>query len=167
MWNIPRIATNTALLCAALVVATGANLALADSTGGSIGSNEKTLSGSVQTPHPAEAERPAGRSRPARQTRRSSPQEAGGGGVARFDGNWTVVLSAGCAAAGTASVTVSGGRLTSLGVSGTVSPNGGFRTVSQAGAATVISTGRINGSTGSGTYRQSDGCSGSIRAIKS
>jgi hypothetical protein len=165
MWNISRITSNMALLCAALAVAVGADLARAESTGGSIGSNEKTLSGAVKEPHSAAPERSEGRSQRAR---RSSPQGGGGGGggVARFDGTWTFVTSAGCRASGNGSVTVSRGQISGGGLSGTVSSNGAFRIVSNAGGITVTGGGRVAGGTGSGRYRESGGCTGTIRAIK-
>jgi hypothetical protein len=155
----------TNLLCAALAVLIGAGLARADNIGGSINNNEKTLSGTVREPPQAETERPAGRHRPAAPTRRSSPQGAsrGEGGLGRYDGAWTAILPAGCGGAGAPSFTISGGRLSGLGFSGTVSPKGEFRTVDANGG---VSTGRFTGSAGSGTFRQADGCSRTIRLIK-
>jgi hypothetical protein len=168
MWSVHRITTNTALLCLAFVVVIGVDLVQAESTGGSIGSNEKTLSGSVQEPSPAGTERPSGRGRHVARTRRSPPQGAsrGEGGLARFDGTWTVVSSAGCRTSGTRSLTVSGGQVTGFGISGTISTNGMVRIVGKGDGVTVVGTGRITGNTGSGTFRQSDGCSGSIRSVK-
>jgi hypothetical protein len=56
--------------------------------------------------------------------------------------------------------------VTGFGISGTISTNGMVRIVGKGDGVTVVGTGRITGNTGSGTFRQSDGCSGSIRSVK-
>src|ERR1700735_5190802 len=121
MWYIHRMTATTTVFCAALAVSIGAGVARADSTGGSINNNEKTLSGTVREPPPAEIERP-GRHRPAAPTRRSSPQGASRseGGVARYDGTWTAIFSAGCGGAGFVPVTFFWGRGRGLGFFGAV-----------------------------------------------
>ena len=157
-----RIAT--ASLFATLAVTACPGIVLAQgSAGGSIGNDDKAVSGSRQ-------ERAVERQGPARRNRdddvpRRAPRR-GGGGVSSYDGAWTVFASAGCAASGTGTVMISGGRILAQGLSGTVSPNGAIRSIGNAGGITVVSSGRITGNTGYGTYKQSDGCSGTLRAVK-
>jgi hypothetical protein len=162
MPNVTRTTTSTALLCAALAVFIAAGLARADSIGGSINNNEKTLSGTVRESAP-EADRPAGRQRPS--TRRSSPERAirSEGGVTRFDGPWSAIFPAGCGGAGTVAVTVSGGKVGGLGFSGTLSASGDFHVGTADGS---VCTGRMTGSTGYATYREANGCTRRIRLIK-
>src|ERR1700683_1803998 len=80
--------TRLALLCVALTTGPGAAFAQSGSAGGSIGNDEKSLSGTRS----AEPERPARRSKPAaEEPRRSAPRRSGGvggGGGGNFDGAW-------------------------------------------------------------------------------
>ena len=84
-----------------LAFAATANVALAQSGsgGGSIGNDEKSLSGSRSV----EPERPAQRSKPEEEPRRSTSRRSGGGGggggAGNFDGAW-VVVSVGTTRAG-------------------------------------------------------------------
>jgi hypothetical protein len=155
----------TAMFCAGLVVVTSqrAALAQAGSAGGSIGNEEKSLSGTRS----AEPERPARRSKPdAEEPHRSAPQRSGGGGGGNFDGAW-VVNSVGtpCGSSATA-IVVTSGKIIGDGLSGTVSSNGAARSVGNYGSITVISSGRFSGRGGSGTFRRSDGCVGTWAVSK-
>src|ERR1035438_9711661 len=79
--------TKLALLCIALAISPGTAFAQSGSAGGSIGNDEKSLSGTRS----AEPERPARRSKPeAEEPRRSAPRRSGGGGGGggNFDGAW-------------------------------------------------------------------------------
>ena len=151
-----------ALLCGALavIVTPGIALAQSGSAGGSIGNDEKSLSGSRQAPRAVEPERPARRSRPeAEEPRRSSSRKSGGG--SSFDGAW-IVNSVGvtCAGSSSTAVVVSSGRIIGEGLSGTISPNGASRSVGNYGGITVVSTGHTSGRSGSGSFKRSDGCVG-------
>jgi len=163
--NIFRRRIKIPLLCASLAVAigTGAALAQSGSAGGSIGNDEKSLSGSRST----EPERPVRRSKPeAEELRRSAPRRSGGGG-SNFDGAWTVVaVGTTCPGSSTTAVVISGGRIIGQGVSGTISANGASRSVTSYEGMTVVSSGRASGRGGSGTFKRSDGCSGTWTSSK-
>jgi hypothetical protein len=159
-----------ALLAAVISVAIGSATALAQSgsAGGSIGNDEKSLSGSRETPRSVEPDRPTRRSKPeADEPRRASRKSgsSGGGGAGNFDGAW-VVNSVGCGGTSTGAVVVTSGRIIGEGVSGTVSPNGAARSVGNYNGITVISSGHVSGRSGSGTFRRSDGCSGTWTSSK-
>ena len=163
MQNIIRHRIGMSLLCVslALVIGPAAVLAQSGSTGGSIGNDEKSLSGSRS----AEPERPARRSKPeAEEPRRSTSRRGGGGGGSgggTFDGAW-VVNSVGttCSGSSTTAVVVSSGKIIGQGVSGTVSANGSTRAVGNYDGVIVTSSGHTSGRSGSGTFKRSDGCIG-------
>jgi hypothetical protein len=134
--------------------------AQAGSTGGTIGKMDKSVSGEKEAPRKIRSTK---KSSPRADTGSSSRRGGRDGGVARYDGTWTATASPGCKSSGTISITVSGGRINDPLLSGTVSQTGAFHTVGVGGA---VGTGRITGNTGSGTYREPNGCSGSISAIK-
>jgi hypothetical protein len=92
------------------------------------------------------------------------PQAAPSGG--RFDGSWAVSTSPGCGLAARSSVEVIGGRISAPSLSGNVDSAGNVRTVARGGGLSVISTGRISPTTGSGTYRVSNGCTGTWTSSK-
>jgi hypothetical protein len=169
MRNAIRRRIRIALLSASLAVAMAPGLALAQSgsAGGSIGNDEKSLSGSRQAPRSVEPERPARRSKPeAEEPRRSSSPKSGGGG-GNFDGAW-IVNSVGstCSGSSTVAIVVTSGRIIGEGLSGTISPNGASRSVGNYNGIIVTSTGRTSGRGGSGTFRRSDGCVGTWTASK-
>src|SRR3977135_3505142 len=84
----------SALLCTPFIVAIGISCAFAQgSAGGSIGNDEKSLSGTREAPRSVEAPARRSRSEPA-EPRRAAPRSSGGGG-GNFDGAW-VVNSVGC-----------------------------------------------------------------------
>ena len=159
----------TALLCLTCIFAIGAGAAFAQSgsAGGSIGNDEKSLSGSRSTPRAVESEKPARRSKPRAEPdepRRAS-RKSGGGGGGNFDGAW-IVNSVGCGGSSRGAVVVTSGRIIGEGVSGTVSPNGGVRTVGNFSGVSVTSSGHLSGRSGSGAFRRSDGCNGMWTASK-
>ncbi len=150
-------------------------LAQAVDGGGSIG-------GSIDVPART-LPRPVPRIRP--KTSRPAPAPAAVGGQAArppapehraasrkspspsFDGAWSVSSDGPCASAGSSQVTIAGSRIIGqTGVSGRVSPSGAVRTLGSFNGLTVEGKGQIVGSSASGMYHQSDGCSGSWTAIK-
>jgi hypothetical protein len=150
----------------ALVVSPGATFAQG-SAGGSIGNDDKAVSGS--RPEPRAVEKPSRRSRSDDEPRRSSPRKSsGGGGGGGFDGAW-VVNAVGVTCSGTSSnaVVVTSGRIIGNNVtSGRVSPNGAVYATGGSGGLTNVTTGRLSGRSGSGTFVQSDGCKGRWTASK-
>ena len=148
-------------LLAILIFLAGSSFAFgqAGSIGGTIGKTDKSVTG-AEAPRKIQTTK---KSLPRAHT--GSPSRRGGrdGDVAKYDGAWTAVISPGCAHSGTLAITVSGGRIKGFGMSGTISPTAAFRTVGLDG---TVTSGRITGNRASGSYREPDGCSGSIRAIK-
>jgi hypothetical protein len=143
----------------------GAALAQSGSAGGSIGNDEKSLSGSRSEPRSASPERASRPNRSDDEPRRSSSRRSGGGG--NFDGAWIVVgVGTSCSGSSTSAVVISSGRIIGQGVSGHVSPSGAASAVGNANGVTVISSGHLSGRSGSGTFRQSDGCVGRWSATK-
>jgi|SRR5665213_3090505 len=142
----------SSLLCAALAVAPHAALAQG-SAGGSIGNEDKGLSGSREaTPaQPEQSHRPA------------THRKEAGGGRGNFDGRWSFATT-GCPGAGTIGAMIHGGRFTTAISHGTVSPDGAFHAVGSGGGITFTAGGHMGSSSGSGTFRRSDGCSGSWSA---
>jgi hypothetical protein len=162
MKNATRHWIMTALFCAGLVVVTSQRVALAQagSAGGSIGNEEKSLSGTRETV----PERPA--RKPAEETHRSRPSSGGGGGN-NFDGAWIVVsVGTTCSGGSRSAVVVTSGRIVGQGVSGQVSANGSVSAASSVNGIAITNVGRLSGRSGSGTFRQSDGCSGRWTAMK-
>ena len=153
-----RVAMSLVSLSFALVTGVSTAMAQSGSTGGSIGNDDKSISGSRS----AEPERPARRSRPdAEEPRRSPSRGGGGGGAGNFDGAW-VVVSTGvtCPGTSTSAVIVTSGKIIGEGLTGTISPSGAAQSVGHYNGVTVISTGHASGRSGSGTFRGSDGCNG-------
>ena len=110
----------------------------------------------------AEPAAPSRRSKPATDER-SSPRRSGGGGGGGgggFDGAWAVA-SVGCGGSTSGAIVVTSGKIIGEGVRrGTVSPNGSVSTFGQGEGVTYTGAGRLSGRSGSGTWRRSDGCSG-------
>ncbi|QUS39702.1 hypothetical protein RPMA_13285 [Tardiphaga alba] len=156
-----------AFLACLLTVTLGSNDAWSQgATGGSLGNDNKSLSGSSSEPRearPASRERSEPRVAP---TRRNSGGD-GGGSVARFDGRWRISFTgqtkicAGITADST--LTFSGGR----GSDGsTVNSSGGFQGAANNSGVSAIMTGRLSGRSGGGSMRMSNGCSGRWTAVK-
>ena len=167
MPNVFQHQLRLALLATVISVTIGSAAALAQSgsAGGSIGNDEKSLSGSREQPRSVEA--PARRSKPeADEPRRASRKSgSGGGGAGNFDGAW-VVNSIGCGGTSTGAVVVTSGRIIGEGVTGTVSPNGAAHSVGNYNGITIISSGHVSGRSGSGTFKRSDGCGGTWTSSK-
>jgi len=152
-----RVVTPLVCLLLALITGIPAAIAQSGSTGGSIGNDDKSLSGSRS----AEPERPARRSRPDAEEPRRSPSRGGGGGASNFDGAW-VVVSTGvtCPGTSTSAVIVTSGKIIGEGLTGSISPSGAAHSVGHYNGVTVVSSGHASGRSGSGTFKGSDGCNG-------
>jgi len=156
--SIPLLALLIPLVC-------GSGLAIAQSgsSGGSIGNDEKSLSGSRS----GESAKPARRSQSEPDEPRRASRKSGGGGGNNFDGAW-IVSAVGVTCQGTSSnaVVVTSGKIIGQTARGTVSPDGTMYGTSTGNGITVITTGRLSGRSGGGTFRQSDGCTGRWTAAK-
>ncbi|MCK1574716.1 hypothetical protein [Bradyrhizobium sp. 174] len=157
---IPAIALTVFL---SAVGAPPAAVAQSGSAGGSIGNDEKSLSGSPSD-RSAEPAPSARRSKPAEEPRSSSRRGGGGGGVS-FDGAWMVV-SVGCGGTTSGAVVVSSGKVIGQGVTGTVSASGAVSTFGQGDGVTFTGSGRLAARSGSGSFRRSDGCGGTWTSTK-
>jgi hypothetical protein len=153
------------LLALLIPLACGCGLAIAQSgsAGGSIGNDEKSLSGSRS----GESSKPARRSQDEPDEPRRAGRKSGGGGGNNFDGAW-IVSAVGVTCQGTSSnaVVVTSGKIIGQTARGTVSPDGTVYGTSEGNGITVITTGRLSGRSGGGTFRQSDGCTGTWTAAK-
>jgi hypothetical protein len=178
MRNSFRCLTVLALF-ACLFIAIGPQLASAQSgsAGGSIGNDDKSVSGSRSAPRSVEEPERAKPSRDdsdtPRASRRSSPGGGGGGGgggAGSFDGAWAVVVVGGpmCQGSVTGAVVISSGRIIGDGISsGRVSPNGATFTAGATKEGIPYTTsGHLSGRGGSGTFHRSDGCTGRWVASK-
>ncbi len=145
------------------VAISGAAVAQSGSAGGSIGNDEKSLSGSRS----GESSKPARRSQDEPDEPRRAGRKSGGGGGNNFDGAW-IVSAVGVTCQGTSSnaVVVTSGKIIGQTARGTVSPDGKVYGTSEGNGITVITTGRLSGRSGGGTFRQSDGCTGTWTAAK-
>jgi hypothetical protein len=154
--SIPIIVLLIPLACSSGLVH-----AQSGSAGGSIGNDEKSLSGS----RTGESSKPARRSQPEADEPRTGRKSGGGGG--NFDGAW-IVSSVGVTCSGTSSnaVVVTSGKIIGETARGTVSADGRVYGTSSGNGITVITTGRLSGRSGGGTFRQSDGCTGRWTASK-
>ena len=174
MPNPVRCQIGIVRLCALLAVAIGPAPALAQSgsAGGSIGNDEKSVSGSRQAPRAVETEKPARRSKPeAEEPRRASRKSGGssgggGGGGGNFDGAWVVHAVGTTCGSSTERLVITGGRIVGELSSGQVSPNGSTTAGGSASGLSWNSSGRYSGRSGSGTFVRSDGCTGRWTASK-
>ncbi|MES2193046.1 MAG: hypothetical protein V4517_01400 [Pseudomonadota bacterium] len=159
-----------ALLCAlAAAIGSAPALAQSGSAGGSIGNDEKSVSGSRQAPRSVETEKPARRSKPAAEKPRRAARESsggGGGGGGNFDGAWVAHSMGTPCGAATERFVISSGRISGELSSGQVSPNGSTTSGGSASGLSWNSTGRFAGRSGSGTFVRSDGCRGRWTASK-
>ena len=149
-------------------------LAQAGSAGGTIGKQDKGASGG-EAEAPKHEERRATHeerrstreerrsSHEARTPRRSATREGGG----NFDGVWaTVAAGQSCSGMSSGSTTISGGNISGAGVTGSVSRSGAVHGVSSANGVVSVFTGHLSATSGSGTFRRSDGCVGHWSAVK-
>ena len=157
--------TRTALLCMSFMVAVGAGTAFAQgSAGGSVGNDEKSLSGSREAPRPVE--KTARRSKPEADEPHRAARKNGGGGGGNFDGVWMVqAVAVTCEGRGSNGVVITSGKIIGESVRGTVSPNGAVYSVST-GSNPITTTGRLSARSGGGTFRRADGCTGTWTASK-
>ena len=168
-----RIAVRPALRIALLSMLTSALFgggfaqAQSGSAGGSIGNDEKSLSGSRDAPRGVEPERPARRGKSEADEPRRASSKSGGGGGNNFDGAW-IVNGVGVTCSGTSSnaVVVTSGRIIGETARGTVSPDGRVYGTASGNGLTITTIGRLSGRGGGGTFRQSDGCTGTWTASK-
>ena len=144
-------------LLSALSVEARAQTVQAGSEGGS-------LSGGIPPAH--RATRP--QVRPTTHHEQRSVRTAGrpDDGLARFDGTWSVSSGGGCPAAGNGEVRIAHGHVLAANGSGRVGPDGAVDTVTTVAGMTVVGQGRIVGNAASGSYRQSDGCTGPWSAVR-
>lgn len=166
-----RRTIGTTLASLLIAVMSDAALAQSGSVGGSIGNDEKSLSGSREAPRAVEPSKPAGRAKPeSGEPRRTSRKSGGGGsegsGGGNFDGTWVAVsVGTPCGSARERFV-ISGGSISGELSSGSVSPNGATRTGGSVQGLSWTSTGRFSGRSGSGSFVRSDGCTGRWTASK-
>ena len=71
-----------------------------------------------------------------------------------------------CQGTGSNAVVVTSGKIIGGNARGTVSPDGRVYATTNDNGITVITTGRLSGRNGGGTFRQSDGCTGTWTASK-
>jgi hypothetical protein len=147
-----------------------ATFAQSGSTGGSIGNDEKSLSGSRAAPRAVESEKPVRRSKPRaepEEPRRAARKGGGGGGGNNFDGVW-IVTGVGVTCQGSSSnpIVITSGKIIGKTSRGTVSSSGVVNGTAQGNGLTMITTGRLSGRSGGGSWRQSDGCTGTWTALK-
>lgn len=146
-----------------------ASLLAQGSAGGSIGNDEKSLSGTRESPRSVE---PARRGKPkpeADEPRRASRKSGGGGsggGGGSFDGAWVANSVGNPCGSATQTFVVTSGRIVGEGLSGSVSPSGAASSFGSYGSITVVSSGRFSGRSGSGTFKRSDGCVGTWTVSK-
>ncbi len=156
------------LLALLMSVTFGSSAAFAQSgsSGGSIGNDEKSLSGSRTAPRAVEPEKPHGvASR--KPTSRAAKKSSGGGG-GNFDGAWIVSgVGVTCQGSGSNPIVITSGKIFGETVRGTVSPSGALYGTTTGSGPTIVSVGRLSGRSGSGTFRRSpDGCTGTWTASK-
>jgi hypothetical protein len=164
--NLIRYPTKAVLLSATLVVVALPNLARAQSgsAGGSIGNDEKSLSGSRQTPRAAEPSKPARRSKTETEAPSQAPRKSGGGG--NIDGAWILTSVGTPCGSSTDTVVISSGKMVGQYGTAQVNPNGGVSGVGSAGSLSWTMSGRFSSRSGSGTFRRSDGCAGNWTGAK-
>jgi len=148
-------------IAAGLLLASQA-LAQSGSVGGSIGKEDKSISGSqapaARSVPPPAAPQSAPRAKSASRSNSGGSGAGSGGGAGSFDGVWTFVGVSSGNCSGSVTLTISGGRLVGEGYTGTVSPNGAINVVGANNGISAVSTGHLSGKSGSGSYQQSDGC---------
>lgn len=149
-----------------------AAVAQSGSAGGSIGNEEKSLSGSREAPRAVDSAKPARRAKPdSEEPRRASRKSgsgaaSGGGGGGNFDGSWVARATGTPCGSSTERFVISGGSLSGELSSGSVSPNGATRSSGSVQGLSWNSTGRFSGRSGSGSFVRSDGCTGRWTASK-
>ena len=166
MQSVTRYLEKAAVLSAALAVVALPGLAGAQSgsAGGSVGNDEKSLSGTREAPRAVETSKPARRSKPEAEEPRRAPRKSGGGG--NLDGAWVLTSVGSPCGSSSDTVVITGNRLVGQYGTAQVSPNGSTSGIGSAGSLTWSMSGRFSGRSGSGTFRRSDGCVGSWTGSK-
>ena len=166
MQSVTRYLEKAAVLSAALAVVALPGLAGAQSgsAGGSVGNDEKSLSGTREAPRAVEISKPARRSKPEAEEPRRAPRKSGGGG--NLDGAWVLTSVGSPCGSSSDTVVITGNRLVGQYGTAQVSPNGSTSGIGSAGSLTWSMSGRFSGRSGSGTFRRSDGCVGSWTGSK-
>ena len=165
MQGIIRFGIGAALLLAMLAVVALPGLARAQgSAGGSVGNDEKSLSGSRATPGAAEPSKPA-RSKPRAEEPSRTPRRSGGGG-GNLDGAWVLTSVGAPCGSSTDTVVITGSQMVGQYGTSQVGSNGSVSGIGSAGSLTWTMSGRFSGRSGSGTFRRSDGCAGSWTGSK-
>jgi hypothetical protein len=149
-----------------LACSSGLLHAQSGSAGGSIGNDEKSLSGSREKPRTVEPSRPARRAKPESDEPRRASGKSGGGGGGNFDGSWVAVAVGTPCGSSTERFVISGGSLSGELSSGSVGPNGATRSGGSVQGLSWTSSGRFSGRSGSGSFVRSDGCTGRWTASK-
>ncbi|OCK59575.1 hypothetical protein LMTR3_18105 [Bradyrhizobium sp. LMTR 3] len=147
-------------------VISGPAVTQSGSAGGSIGNDEKSLSGSREAPREVESSKPARRNKPEADEPRRASRKSGGGGGGDFDGSWVAVAVGTPCGSSTERFVISGGRISGDLSSGSVSPNGSTRSGGSIQGLSWTNTGRFSGRSGSGSFVRSDGCTGRWTASK-
>lgn len=166
MQKIIRYLEKAAVLSATLAVVALPDMAGAQSgsAGGSIGNDEKSLSGSREAPRAVETSKPARRSKPEAEEPRRASRKSGGGG--NLDGAWVLTSVGSPCGSSSDTVVITGNRMVGQYGTAQVSPNGSTSGIGAAGSLTWSMSGRFSGRSGSGTFRRSDGCVGSWTGSK-
>ena len=154
-----------AAVAAVLSIDVAANAARAQgSAGGSIGNDDKSVSGSRPETRTVEPDRRARHGGPEAETPQRAARKNSGG--SNFDGAW-VFSSVGrpCGAA-TETAVITGGRISGQWSSGQVSPSGSTTGHGAAGGVSWTSSGHLTSRGGSGSFRRSDGCAGTWTASR-
>lgn len=138
MQNVIRYLEKAAVLSAtlAVIVLPGVAGAQSGSAGGSVGNDEKSLSGSREAPRAVETSKPARRSKPEAEEPRRTSRKSGGGGGGNLDGAW--VLTSVGSPCGTSSdtVVITGNKMVGQYGTAQVSPNGSTSGIGSAGSLT-------------------------------
>jgi hypothetical protein len=149
-----------------VVVISPTDLHAQGSAGGSIGNDDKSVSGS-NTRRAAEPDRSGQRDRSESPSHRSSRRSGGGGNAGSFDGAWVVYgVGTTCQGSSSNAIVITSGKIIGQTARGTVSSNGTVHGYANSNGITIITTGRLSGRRGGGTFRQSDGCAGRWTAVK-
>jgi len=168
MQNAILPSIRTGLLSLLLLLGSGASLAFAQSgsAGGSIGNDEKSLSGSRQAPRAVESEKPSRKSKPAAEESHRASRSGAASGGGNFDGTWVALANGTPCGSSTERFVVSGGNISGELSSGHVSPDGSTRSGGSASGVSWTSTGHFSGRSASGSFVRSDGCTGRWTASK-
>jgi hypothetical protein len=167
MQNITRYLVGAALLSATLAFVAFPDMARAQSgsAGGSIGNDEKSLSGPREAPRTVEPSKPV-RDRKPEAPHRAARKGSSDGGGGNFDGAWVVNAVGATCGTSTERLVITGGRIAGELSTGQVSPNGSTTSGGSVSGLSWNSSGRFSGRSGSGSFVRSDGCAGRWTASK-